>query len=83
MLEDLHLSPGAKSSRQQPGGKLFLADAKQTQWTFQKSQTAIPSLSGFIRGNKEQEWERAGARLKKILNLSLRHNVCILKMEIW
>ena len=32
MLEDLHLSPGAKSSRQQPVGKLFLADPKQTQW---------------------------------------------------
>lgn len=69
MLEDLHLSPGAKSSRQQPVGKLFLADSKQIQWTFQKSQTAIPFLNGFIRSNKEQKWERAGARLKKILNL--------------
>ena len=65
MLEDLHLSPGATSSRQPPVGKLFLADLKQTQWTFQKSQTAIPSLNGFIRSNKEQEGERAGARLKK------------------
>lgn len=71
MLEDLHLSPGAKSSRQPPVGKLFLADLKETQWTFQKSQTAVPSLNGFIRtemdlnGFMEQKWERAGARLKK------------------
>ena len=70
MLEDLHLSPGAKSSRQQPVGKLFFwLIQNKSSGTFQKSLTAIPFLNGFIRSNKEQKWERAGARLKKILKL--------------